>query len=109
MGWKVEFVGQIERAPEGPVLTGEVDIEDHQAFRWVMRLFRVATLFPLLFGIASIAELLPSSQPPISAGLFGIGVSVGAFLAARGLENSIERAAADDARVLINFLKSQLT
>lgn len=109
IGWKVEFVGQMARTPEGTVLIGEVDIADHRAFRQVMWLFRGAALLPFLFGIAYVTGYLPADQPPISAGLFGIGVPVVAFLAARWLELSIERAAADDARVLINFLNLELT
>jgi len=109
IGWKVEFVGHMEQTSEGAVLAGEVDIEDHRALRPLMWLLQLGAVVPLLFGIADIGANLASGQPPISSGLFGVGVAVGGLLAVRSLWIWIERAAADDAQVLISFLNSHLT
>jgi hypothetical protein len=108
-GWRVEFVGMIEPGPEGCVLTGEVDIEDHAEFRVLMRLFRVGAALPILFSIVYAATFAFGVERPFSPALLGIGIGILALISARWLENSIEDAAADDAHALINLLKSQLT
>jgi hypothetical protein len=107
-GWKVQFVGRFEPLPAPTALQGTMDIANHRFIRRWMWFMRVAAVVPFLLGIGSALGLLGGSDSPTFALLFGLGVSLFASWAAFGLKDSIEHAAADDARVLADYLRSRL-
>jgi hypothetical protein len=106
-GWKIEFLGRFEQSPAPTVLRGTVDTNPRRIRGWI-RFMRALAVVPFLLGIASAFGLLDGSDSPTFALLFGLGVSLFASWAGFGLQDSIERAAADDARVLVDFLRSRL-
>jgi hypothetical protein len=107
-GWKIEFVGSLESTPAPGAVRGTVDIANHRSFRRRMWVFRAAALLPLPLGIGAALGYLNGSDPPLFSALFGLGITILGSAGAHLLVDSIERAAADDARVLTTFLRSRL-
>jgi hypothetical protein len=107
-GWKIEFVGRFGTAPEPATLRGSVDIANHRLLRGRIWLLRLAALVPLGFGIASALAIPTSAAPPIFDAVFGVGIGFVGFGGAYWVSDSIERAAADDAQALIDYLYSRL-
>jgi hypothetical protein len=107
-GWKIQFVGRFEPSPAPIALQGTMDIANHRFIRPWMWFMRVVALAPFLLGIGSAFGLLRGSDSPTFALVFGLSVSLFASWGAFALKDSIERAAADDARVLADYLRSRL-
>ena len=104
--WNIEFQGQLRGSPEGAVLEGVVDIPDRLALRWIMRLFRVGSAMPAAFVVVLAAR--QGIDPPIAMELASaIAIVIVTSLATVWMERSGERAAADDARLLVAFLRSE--
>jgi len=108
VGWQIQFLGRFEPSPVATVLRGMVDIANPGRIRGWIRFARVVAVVPFLLGIASALRLLNGGGSPAFALLFGFGVSLFASWAGLRLQDSIEQAAADDARVLVDYLRSRL-
>jgi hypothetical protein len=104
VGWRIEFEGRLGQG----ALRGVVAIVDTNHVRRLLWLFRVGALVPLVFGIASAMSQGNFGPPQFGVLLVGLAIAVSTFIAIPLLEASIERAAADDARVLTNYIRSQL-
>jgi hypothetical protein len=109
VGWRIEFVGRFESAPAPGVLDGFVDIGNHWVIRARIWFLRLAALIPLALGIGSASGILNSVSAPIFDALFGAGIGLVGLVGASWVQDSIERAAADDAQVLMAFLRSRLS
>jgi hypothetical protein len=104
-GWKVQFRGRIERAPGHGALRGIIEIENTNLVRRFIWMFRIAALGPLAFGIAS---LVSRNGADIGSFIFGLAITLIAFVAIHQLDTSIDRLAADDARAMTRYLRSHL-
>jgi hypothetical protein len=107
-GWKIEFLGRFESTPAPGALRGVVDIANRKSFRRRMLVLRIAALLPLPLGILSALGYLNGSDPPLFSALFGLSITIVGSWAAHFLVESIERFAADDARALMEYLRSRL-
>jgi hypothetical protein len=106
-GWRIEFVGRFESAPL-LALRGTVGIATTNFLRGRIWLLRLAALVPLGFGIGSALAIPNNAAPPIFDALFGTSIGLIALGVYQLLERSIETAAADDGRVLTDYVGSQL-
>lgn len=105
--WNIEFRGQLDGSDHDAILNGAIEIPDKAGMRWLMRLIRVASTLPVVFAILLVVRdgITGSNAAGIVlAAAIGAVALVGTIV----MENAGEKAAADDARALIRFIRSQL-
>jgi hypothetical protein len=105
--WNIEFQGQLDGSGDNATLNGAIEIPDQVALRWLMRLVRVASAVPVIFAILLAASdgITRASAPVI---VLAPVIAAVALVGATVMEGAGERAAADDARMLIRFIRSEL-
>lgn len=107
--WNVEFRGEIRAADSRSVLRGRIDIPDRSALRVYMRLARLGVV--LVVVVASVVLFRQISEGDRGGLEKAVITVLFAGLAIAGsfwLEASGERNAAEDARLLFEFLKRTL-
>lgn len=105
--WNIEFRGRIDGSGPGPVLTGAIDVPDAAALRWLMRLIRIASAVPLVFAATLMLGngITGSDAPGI---VLATAIAAAAIVGSVVMENAGKEAAADDARTLVHFVRSEL-
>jgi hypothetical protein len=107
--WNVEFLGNLEQTPEGATLNGTIDIRDRRQLHLIVWLFRIAAGLAAIVWIAlALRDLEPGASVP-TLPIIGAIAFVTAFgwITAR-MEDGGQRAASEDARLLIDFLHRSL-
>jgi hypothetical protein len=99
--WNVVFGGRLESSGEASTLRGTIAVADADNLRFLIRILRVAAVFPfVLAGVAIVVGLL-SRSIQMNMVAFGIGIGAVASIGLSYLQRSGERAAAIDARWLL--------
>lgn len=105
--WNIEFRGQLDGSDGDAILSGTIEIPDEAGMRWLMQLIRVASTLPVVFAILLVVR--DGITGPSAAGIvLAAAIGAVAFVGTKVMEHAGEKAAADDARALIRFIRSQL-
>jgi hypothetical protein len=107
--WNIEFLGTLEQTTDGATLTGTIDIPDRRQLHAILWMLRIAVGIAAFIWVArELRDLEPGASVPIVL-IIGAIALVAAFgwLMAR-MEDDGQRAAAEDARLLIGYLHRSL-
>ena len=107
--WNIQFLGNLEPTTDGATLSGTIDIPDRRQLHAILWMFRIATGMAALFWIAlALRDLEPGASIPVLSIVGAIvGVVALGWVMAK-MEDDGQRAAAEDARLLIEFLHRSL-
>jgi hypothetical protein len=108
--WNIEFLGTLEPMPDGATLRGTIDIPDRRPLHSILWMFRIGAGLAALFWIAlALGDLAPGASVPIVPIIAVIaGVVAFGWVMAK-MEDDGQRAASEDARLLMDFLHRSLT
>ena len=105
VGWRVEFHGSLEESTGGAILEGTIDFSDRrQIGAYIVLLGLTGALVALLAIALAIRDAAGGSAIALGPVAFGFAIAGITIFGATRLKSDIDRAAADDARLLAAFL-----
>jgi hypothetical protein len=107
--WNIEFLGALEQTTDGAILNGTVDIPDRRQLHAILWMFRLAAGLAAVLWIAfALRDLEPAGSLPILPIIGATSLVVVVWWVLARMEGDGQRAASEDARLLIDFLHRSL-